>query len=157
MKATKTMVRELSAHFQLISETLRGIDKHNAATSHIINVQEAHLLISIGNEGPLTMSEIARKLHLTLSSVTTLVDKLEKRKFVCRARTIEDRRLVRVELTGVGRKHYNLLESAHLTFTASMLKILDPAERQVFLSLFRKISQSLSKPKDPAALLPAGP
>lgn len=145
MKATKSMARELSAHFHVIREKLHGIDKHNAATAQVINFQEAHLLMSIGTKGPLTMSEIARTLQLTLSSVTAVVDKLEKKKFVRRTRNAEDRRLVRVELTAAGRKFYNLVEAAHLTLTDSMLKILDPAEREVFLGLFRKISQSLNK------------
>ena len=145
MKATKRMARELSAHFHVIREKLHGIDKHNAATAQVINFQEAHLLMSIGTKGPLTMSEIARTLQLTLSSVTAVVDKLEKKKFVRRMRNAQDRRLVRVELTAAGRKFYNLVESAHLTLTDSMLKILDPAEREVFLRLFRKISQSLIK------------
>jgi MarR family 2-MHQ and catechol resistance regulon transcriptional repressor len=139
------MARELSAHFHVIREKLHGIDKHNAATAQVINFQEAHLLMSIGTKGPLTMSEIARTLQLTLSSVTAVVDKLEKKKFVRRVRTARDRRLVRVELTVAGRKFYNLVEAAHLTLTDSMLKILDPAEREVFLGLFRKISQSLVK------------
>jgi DNA-binding MarR family transcriptional regulator len=145
MKATKSMARELAAHFHVIREKLHGIDKHNAATAQVINFQEAHLLMSIGTKGPLTMSEIARTLQLTLSSVTAVVDKLEKKKFVRRARSAEDRRLVRVDLTASGGKFYNLVESAHLTLTGSMLKILDPAEREVFLGLFRKISQSLTK------------
>jgi DNA-binding MarR family transcriptional regulator len=145
MKTTKGMARELSAHFHVIREKLHGIDKHNAATAQVINFQEAHLLMSIGTKGPLTMSEIARTLQLTLSSVTAVVDKLEKKKFVRRARSAEDRRLVRVDLTASGGKFYNLVESAHLTLTGSMLKILDPAEREVFLGLFRKISQSLTK------------
>ncbi|HEX3836980.1 MAG TPA: MarR family transcriptional regulator [Steroidobacteraceae bacterium] len=145
MKTTRSMARELSAHFHVIREKLHGIDKHNAATAQVINFQEAHLLMSIGTKGPLTMSEIARTLQLTLSSVTAVVDKLEKKKFVRRVRTARDRRLVRVELTVAGRKFYNLVEAAHLTLTDSMLKILDPAEREVFLGLFRKISQSLVK------------
>jgi DNA-binding MarR family transcriptional regulator len=145
MKTSKSMARELSAHFHVIREKLHGIDKHNAATAEVINFQEAHLLLSIGTKGPLTMSEIARTLQLTLSSVTAVVDKLEKKKFVRRARSAEDRRLVRVDLTASGGKFYNLVESAHLTLTGSMLKILDPAEREVFLGLFRKISQSLTK------------
>jgi len=145
MKTSKSMARELSAHFHVIREKLHGIDKHNAATAQVINFQEAHLLMSIGTKGPLTMSEIARTLQLTLSSVTAVVDKLEKKKFVRRARSAEDRRLVRVQLTASGRKFHNLVESAHLTLTGSMLKILDPAEREVFLALFRKISRSLIK------------
>ena len=145
MKTTKSMARELSAHFHVVREKLHGIDKHNAATARVINFQEAHLLMSIGTKGPLTMSEIARTLQLTLSSVTAVVDKLEKKNLVRRARSAEDRRLVRVELTVAGRKFYNLVESAHLTLTGSMLRILDPAEREVFLGLFRKISHSLAK------------
>jgi DNA-binding MarR family transcriptional regulator len=145
MKTTKSMARELSAHFHVIREKLHGIDKHNAATAQVINFQEAHLLMSIGMKGPLTMSEISRVLQLTLSAVTAVVDKLQKKDFVRRARSETDRRLVRVELTAAGRKFFNLVESAHLTLTDSMLKILDPTEREVFLGLFSKISAGLNK------------
>ncbi len=139
------MARELSAHFHVIREKLHAIDKHNAATAEVINFQEAHLLMSIGTKGPLTMGEISRTLQLTLSSVTAVVDKLELKQFVRRARSAEDRRLVRVELTASGRKFHSLVESAHLTLTDSMLRILEPAEREVFLTLFRKIALSLNK------------
>jgi DNA-binding MarR family transcriptional regulator len=101
--------------------------------------------MSIGMKGPQTKSEIARILQLTLSAVTAVVDKLERKNFVRRARTEQDRRLVRVELTAAGRKFHDLVESAHLTLTDSMLKILDPAERETFLGLFRKIARNLNK------------
>ena len=145
MKTTKSMARELSAHFHVVRDKLHGIDKHNAVTAQVINFQEAHLLMSIGMQGPLTMSEIARVLQLKLSSVTAVVDKLEEKHFVRRARSERDRRLVRVELTAAGRKFHNLVEAAHLTLTDSMLKILDPAERETFMALFRKIAQGLNK------------
>ncbi len=145
MKTSKKIARELSEHLHVIREKLHGIDKHNAATAQVINFQEAHLLLSIGTKGPLTMGEIARTLQLTLSSVTAVVDKLEIKRFVRRTRSAEDRRLVRVALTRSGRKFYTLVQAAHLTLTTSMLKILEPAEQEVFLGLFRKIAQSFTR------------
>jgi DNA-binding MarR family transcriptional regulator len=145
MKSFKSKARELSAHFRVIREKLHSIDKHNAATRQFLNFQEAHLLMSLGTKGPLTMSEVAQTLQLKLSSVTALIDKLETKAFVRRVRTARDRRLVRVELTRQGSKFHDLVESAHLQLTGSMLRILNPAERETLLALFRKIAQSLNK------------
>ncbi len=143
MISLKAKARELSAHFHAIRERLHGLDKCNPETSEFLNVQEAHVLMSIGTGGAMTMSAIARALQLTLSSVTSVVDKLEKKDFVQRGRTATDRRVVRVELTKHGRKFYDLVEEAHLRLTGSILKMLDRDEQETLLRLFRKITDKL--------------
>jgi DNA-binding MarR family transcriptional regulator len=48
--------------------------------------------------GPLTAGEIAQQTGLTTPSVTSLIDRLEKKGFVQRVRDLQDRRRVIVEL-----------------------------------------------------------
>ena len=58
--------------------------------------EEKTLLILSG--GPLTAGEIAQQTGLTTPSVTSLIDRLEKKGFVQRVRDLQDRRRVIVEL-----------------------------------------------------------
>jgi len=58
--------------------------------------EEKTLLIL--SSGPLTAGEIAQQTGLTTPSVTSLIDRLEKKGFVHRVRDTQDRRRVIVEL-----------------------------------------------------------
>jgi len=94
---------ELSGYFQIVGERLHGVNKNNPETRGVISAQESQLLLSVGTKEALKMSEIAKALQLTLSSVTALVDKLEAKAFVTRQRSLEDRRIVR-HLASPGRR-----------------------------------------------------
>ena len=136
---------KLSAYLQVVRGKLHSVEKYNPTTSGFLSVQESHVLLGIGTMGPQTMSEIAHGLQLSLSSVTALVDKLERKKFVARARSLQDRRIVRAELTKEGRKFYDLVEDAHRKLSVSLLKTLTLAEQNTLLELFRKITVKLSQ------------
>jgi DNA-binding MarR family transcriptional regulator len=134
---------ELSGYFQIVGERLHGVKKNNPETNGIISAQESQLLLSVGAKKALKMSEIAKSLQLTLSSVTALVDKLEAKNFVTRQRSLEDRRIVRVSLTGEGRKYFELIERAQREISMSVLKVLSREEQEMLLALFRKVAAKL--------------
>ncbi|MGW0486338.1 MarR family winged helix-turn-helix transcriptional regulator [Nonomuraea sp. NPDC003214] len=52
--------------------------------------------------GPLGMTELSRLMHLERSSMTGLVDRVEKRRLIARIADPEDRRACRVALTEEG-------------------------------------------------------
>ena len=132
--------RELARHFRVVKERLQGLDKNNPSTRLLLNSQESHAIYTLGARHVMTMSEIADSLHLTLSSVTTLVDKLEEKALVKRDRCGEDRRIVHVALTPEGRKLRRMVESAHLKLTCEMLKALNAEEQDLFLDMFRRVA-----------------
>lgn len=53
-------------------------------------------------QGEVIASQIAEAMHLTQSTVTTLLDRLEERQWIARTRHETDRRRVRVSLTALG-------------------------------------------------------
>jgi DNA-binding MarR family transcriptional regulator len=63
--------------------------------------QQAHLICQIV-EGPVGMAGLGRLLHLEKSSVTGLVDRIERRGLVTRVRDERDRRAYKVALTDDG-------------------------------------------------------
>ena len=62
------------------------------------------LILHLGDEDGLTLSELGKRCGLESSTVTPLVDELERHHIAQRARAPEDRRVVRVYLTDYGRE-----------------------------------------------------
>ena len=62
------------------------------------------LILHLGDEDGLPMSELARRCGLDASTLTPLVDELEKRGMTTRTRSGADRRIVCLHLTGRGRE-----------------------------------------------------
>jgi DNA-binding MarR family transcriptional regulator len=115
-----------------VREKLHRVD--NLAASDALNVKEVYVLLSIGTQGAMTMSAIARALQMTLSGVTTVIDKLEAKQLVSRVRSTSDRRIVNVELTKRGRSSYALLERGHLKLTKACSRCSTNASRCSCLS-----------------------
>jgi DNA-binding MarR family transcriptional regulator len=62
------------------------------------------LSILADSEAPVSPNHIASRLIISRASVTSLLDSLEKRGFVKRQPHLTDRRMLLVELTGLGRQ-----------------------------------------------------
>jgi MarR family 2-MHQ and catechol resistance regulon transcriptional repressor len=139
----KARSQELAGYLRVIRQKLQRVDKWNPKISQVLNVQEVHALLTIGAGGAMTMSAIADRLQLSLSSMTSVIDKLEKKKFVARGRKKDDRRVVEVTLTDAGLKFYDIVQDSHLEFVTQLLKALDTTEQDTLLNLFRKITANL--------------
>jgi DNA-binding MarR family transcriptional regulator len=68
---------------------------------HDLTPQQTQLLCRLAG-GPIGMTELSRSLHLEKSSLTGLVDRVERRGLVARTRDSRDRRACQVELTDEG-------------------------------------------------------
>lgn len=64
----------------------------------------APLILHLGDEDGLTLSELGKRCGLESSTMTPLVDDLERRDIARRARAPEDRRVIRLHLTPYGRE-----------------------------------------------------
>jgi DNA-binding MarR family transcriptional regulator len=107
-----------------------------------LSMQELNILNAIGDHESCTMSDIAKQVSLSLSSVTVIADKLVKAKLVERIRSEEDRRIVRGTLTAEGKKIYHL-QIHHLhDVLKKMLGMLSEEERKNLLTIFNKFTQN---------------
>jgi DNA-binding MarR family transcriptional regulator len=83
---------------------------------HELTPQQAQLLCAL-SPGPIGMTDLSRALHLEKSSLTGLVDRVERRGLVERVRDGQDRRACRISLTAQGRR---LAVEAHNGVTARL-------------------------------------
>lgn len=72
--------------------------KHLAKTTGL-TAPQILLLQTIRNKGKVTIGELANEISLSQATVTTILDRLEKRKLVYRERSSEDKRKVHAYLT----------------------------------------------------------
>ena len=82
-----------------------------------VSIKEMHTIDVIGETPNATPSDISRELMVTLGTVTTSLNNLERKGYVERTRSDIDRRVVHLSLTKSGRLLYRL----HRRFNNSML------------------------------------
>ncbi len=91
-----------------------------------LTMSELHVIEVVGdNHGKTIMSQIARKLRITLPTLTAAADRLEEKGYILRRRSEEDRRRVSVELTDDGRQAYERHARFHEKMVDAFLQGLE--------------------------------
>lgn len=141
-----TLSRNASELHSLVQEFLqrfREVDATNANGPQAdLSMQELRVVERLGDVRSTMMKELAEYMPLAVNSVTSLVDNLEKRGLVRRNRSMEDRRVVNVELTDDGQEVYRAAVNEKRSLLTRMLGKLNADEREVFMTLFRKIARA---------------
>jgi DNA-binding MarR family transcriptional regulator len=115
---------------------------------------QIHALLWLGQDGMLTMGELARRLGVTEKTVTGVVDRLEREGHVQRERIILDRRVVRCRLTEPGQKTFQRLDCLLHEAMGQMLGMLDGGDRKALFRILEKLVRRL-EPSSPGGLPPA--
>ena len=87
------------------------------------------------------IESIARKLNITVGSLTTAMNSLVNKRYVERHRSEEDRRVVLVKLTEKGVKAYHHHEDYHRQMTQAILDKLDDTELPVLVKTLDALSE----------------
>ncbi|NQK10721.1 MarR family transcriptional regulator [Streptococcus suis] len=96
-----------------------------------ISIKEMHTIDVIGSIDGATPSDVARTLMVTLGTVTTSLNNLERKGYVERIRSTKDRRVVHLYLTKKGRLVYRLHQRFHNEMVKQITDGMDDAEYQV--------------------------
>jgi MarR family transcriptional regulator, organic hydroperoxide resistance regulator len=92
------IIDNLRRVFQVVNEQSKKAEHETGLTG-----PQLWAIKIIAQEAPIMVSEIARRMYLHPATVVGILDRLERQKLVIRMRSTEDRRVVRVDLTGLGR------------------------------------------------------
>ena len=94
---------------------------------------DMHVIEAIGLGEGRNMSSIAKKLNITVGTLTTAVNSLVNKKYAVRRRSEEDRRVVFVSLTEKGERAYRHHEDYHRQMTRAILEKLEAEELPVLV------------------------
>lgn len=97
-----------------------------------ITINDMHVIEAIGTGGPKPSSVVAKKLSVTMGTLTKSIDRLTRNQYVLRERSEEDKRLVLLSLTEKGMRadahhqkfHREMIEAAMAQFDEQESKIL---------------------------------
>ena len=90
------------------------------------------------HKGALPVNTIGRKIMLTSGSISTAVDRLEKRKLVRRDSSVDDARVIYVSLTGAGHALIQRIFSRHAQEMEEVFGPLSDEERVLLEGLLKK-------------------
>ncbi|KRL73496.1 MarR family winged helix-turn-helix transcriptional regulator [Ligilactobacillus saerimneri] len=93
-----------------------------------LTMREMHAIHAISMYDHKSTSEVAKELHLTPGTLTSMADRLVRKGYVIRLRSEDDRRVIRLGLTKKGRVVYRAHEAFHNMMVKSFLKDLDATE-----------------------------
>lgn len=114
------LLREISL---MVKRKGRDILTHFPVTPPQFNA-----LLWICDEGDLTIGELSQKMFLACSTMTDLIDRMEKNGVVARVRDERDRRVVRIHLLDKGREIIDQVMQARRQYLAEILAHLSDEE-----------------------------
>jgi DNA-binding MarR family transcriptional regulator len=88
------ILRQLREVQLLVARSFR-----NALNSEGVTASQAMVILKLSEEGPLRLSDLSQKLGVTASTLSGVVDRLERDQWVSRRRITRDRREILIGLT----------------------------------------------------------
>lgn len=116
--------------------------KHLAKTTGL-TAPQILLLQTIRDKGEVTIGELANKMSLSQATVTTILDRLEKRKLVFRERSKQDKRKVHAYLTD---EAFETLKNAPMPLQAAFTRQfndLNEWEQTMIISSLQRVAQMM--------------
>ena len=110
-----------------------------------LSVSQCYVLETLRRFGPLSMNNLAEKMHLTISTVTRVLQPLLRRKYVTREEDPDDRRIRLISLTPQGKAFAleawkNSLESEKIILSNF------PAEnREMLITFIKNLNHAVSQ------------
>ena len=134
--------------FWKASHAVMRYDHQSIAAQGFATLSDYAVLEVLLHKGALPVNAIGEKVLLTSGSMTTAVQRLEKKGLVCRERSESDARVVLVNLTVKGMNLIQEAFTAHAEDLDELFIEFSGDERVQFVALMRKLglrSQKLSK------------
>lgn len=143
----KTLEQQARALHQVVTELVKKYQfrDRNEICCYGVSVSQCYALEAIGQRGRMTMGELAGQLHLTVSTMTRIVDQLVGKGFAHRDADAHDRRLCWVELTPAGQTLLSRIQDEILATEKEILRKIKPAERERLLSALQELCQAVDQ------------
>ena len=110
---------------------------------HGVNPTEFAVLELLYHKGRQPLQKIGGKILLASGSITYVIDKLEKRRFITRVNCPSDRRITYAEITDEGKAFMAEIFPAHEQKLHDLTAALSPEEKEQAIELMKKLGLSI--------------
>ncbi len=129
----------------LIGGLIRGVENISGRRAAMgehqdITSNDMRVICAIGVGSRQNMSSIAKKLSVTVGTLTISINSLVKKGYVLRERGEDDRRVVYISLTEKGREAYIKYEEFRLSIMQAALNALTPEESEALMKSLEKLN-----------------
>jgi MarR family 2-MHQ and catechol resistance regulon transcriptional repressor len=114
----------------------------DSMTAQGLGLSDFMVLEVLLHKGPLTISAIGEKVLLASASMTSAIDRLEKRELVRRRSCNSDRRIRIVELTDCGKTFIEEIYARHEKDLEAVVGGLSEEERRVMYEGLKKVGHA---------------
>jgi DNA-binding MarR family transcriptional regulator len=127
-----------------VMQSLRRIFKaiqdysHEVSNKFGITGPQLWALKTISQNESLSLSELSKRMYLHPSTITGLIDRLEKKSYVERERDQKDRRVIYVQLTPKGRR---IVKKAPNPIQGKMIYGLGKLRKEELSSIYDSVSK----------------
>lgn len=127
--------------FVVLTRALESIEKQiiKDIKSHGLNLTEFSVLELLYNKGEQPIQKIGQKILLASSSITYVVDKLEKKSYLTRKACPDDRRITYAVITQEGKELMDEIFPKHVTAMEEIMGALDPNEKESIIDQLKKL------------------
>lgn len=110
-----------------------------------ITNNDMHIIEAIGIEEPRRMSDIAKRLNVTMGTLTTNMNSLEEKGYIIRERSKTDKRVVLIVLTPKGKKAFCHHRGFHRNMIKAIVRGLDEDEMKVMIKCLLNLNEFFEK------------
>lgn len=139
MELAKEKLNAVSAILRA-SQSIQEVIRKDAAR-YDLNPSEFAVLELLFQRGDQPIQVIGKKVRISSSSITYVVDKLEQKKFVVRKACPEDRRVTYASLTSLGKTLMDKLSPQHEQKMDAIFSQLNRVDLNKMIELLNKIEQ----------------
>ncbi|MDN6728547.1 MAG: MarR family winged helix-turn-helix transcriptional regulator [Alkalibacterium sp.] len=112
-----------------------------------VSIKEMHTIDAIGMYQEHTTSEVAKKLGITVGTLTVSVNNLVRKDYVKRVRSEIDRRVVKLALTNRGRLLYRVHDKFHRDMVKETINEMGENESEVLMLGLKNLHRFLERTK----------
>lgn len=134
----------ITDHYQLVK--MDNIIFTKWCKKYNILYMDAHLLLSIEeSKGTSEPTKLSEELLIPKQSITSMLDKLEKKGYILRTHSEKDRRKINISLTESGKKIVETIQAAFKMTEKEILNHLNKDEINNMLNTYKKMIEITEK------------
>jgi DNA-binding MarR family transcriptional regulator len=143
---TDARTEELARFIEFLSERFKATDQTFANRLEVSD-KELALLRTLASQGPLIHRELGGRFGVPVSTMTGLVDRMEKKGLVRRVPHRRDRRSIEVEATPAGSLALREYGRSMETMARGMLGALSDPDQKALITILRRIRAAIEEAK----------
>ena len=143
----KTTSRTLNEMLVILFNNVMDTEAKAIITEEFKDItnNDMHIIEAVGIEEPRRMSEIAKRLGVTVGTLTTNMNSLEDKGYIVRERSKTDKRVVLVVLRPKGKKAYYHHRDFHKDMIKAIVNGLDEEEMKVMIKCLLNLGNFFKK------------